>query len=68
MGEATALLAMAFAKQERYPEAAERFQEALDQGADSPALRLGYAAALESLGRIDESRRQWAAYESLKGN
>ena len=38
--------AMALAKQERYAEAAERFQEALDHGADSPALRLGYAAAL----------------------
>ena len=60
---------MALAKQERFAEAADRFQEALDHGADSPALRLGYAAALESLDRMEESRRySGPPTRSLTGN
>ena len=46
----------------------EYFRQAVELGSDSPSLRLGYAAALESLGRIDERDAQMVAYRRLKGN
>ncbi len=65
--DAHELLGGIAAKRERPEEAARHFQRALDLGADSPSLRLGYAAALESLGRTRESEQQMRAYRRLKG-
>jgi len=65
LGEAYLLLGGAAAKLERPDEAVIRFERALELGVDSPALRLGYAAALESLGRLEESREQNEAYQRL---
>jgi tetratricopeptide (TPR) repeat protein len=67
LSESHELLAASLAKRDRPAEAAEHFQRALELGADSPALRLGYAAALEGLGRLEESEEQMAAYRRLKG-
>jgi tetratricopeptide (TPR) repeat protein len=66
LSEPHELLAASLAKTNRPGDAAEHFREALDLGADSPALRLGYAAALESLGQLEESKEQMAAYRRLK--
>ncbi len=66
LGEAWSLLGGAAVKLDRPAAAVERFQRALDLGADSAALRLGYAAALESLGRGAESEEQMRAYRRLK--
>jgi len=65
LGEAFVLLGGAAAKLERPDEAVTHFERALELGVDSPALRLGYAAALESLGRLDESKQQNEAYQRL---
>jgi predicted Zn-dependent protease len=65
LGEAFVLLGGAAAKMERPGEAATHFERALELGVDSPALRLGYAAALESLGRLEESAQQNEAYLRL---
>ncbi len=65
LGEAWSLLGGAAVKLERPAAAVERFQRALDLGADGPSLRLGYAAALESLGRGAESEEQMRAYRRL---
>ena len=55
----------AAAKMEQPGNAAGYFQRALDLGFDGPSLRIGYAAALESLGRLEESAEQDAAYRRL---
>ncbi len=65
LGPAHFLLGGAAAKLDRPLEAVAHFERALELGIDSPALRLGYAAALESLGRMEESERQIEAYQSL---
>ena len=65
LGEAYTLLGGCLAKQNRAAEAAAAFERALALGIDTPALRLGYAAALESLGRAEESAEQMAAYRRL---
>jgi len=65
LGEAHELLGGAAAKLERPDEAVAHFQRALELGVDGPSLRLGYAAALESLGRLDESAQQDEAYRRL---
>ncbi len=67
LGEAWELLGGIAAKQDRPAEAAERFRRALAAGADGPGLRLGYAGALEELGRRPESEEQMAAYRRLAG-
>ncbi len=64
LGQAHASLGGAVAKQNRPAEAVAYFQRALDLGADSPTLRLGYSAALESLGRDDEAEAQMEAYRN----
>jgi Flp pilus assembly protein TadD len=64
LGQAHARLGGAIAKQNRPAEAVAYFQRALDLGADSPTLRLGYSAALESLGRDDEAEAQMEAYRN----
>lgn len=66
-GETLHLLGGIAAKRGRPDEAAEFFQSALDRGSDSLSLRLGYAAALDSLGRTDERDEQIEAYRRLKG-
>jgi Flp pilus assembly protein TadD len=65
LGDAYVLLGGAAAKLGRPHEAVTHFERALELGVDSPSLRLGYAAALESLGRLDESREQNEAYQRL---
>jgi tetratricopeptide (TPR) repeat protein len=65
LGEGHALLGGAAAKLNDPEEAVTHFAQALELGADSPSLRLGYAAALESLGRLEESAEQDAAYRRL---
>ena len=65
LGEAYELLGGAAAKLDNSEEAAVYFARALELGADSPSLRLGYAAALENLGRLEESAEQDAAYRRL---
>jgi tetratricopeptide (TPR) repeat protein len=65
LGEAYELLGGAAAKLDNSEEAAVYFARALELGADSPSLRLGYAAALETLGRLEESAEQDAAYRRL---
>ena len=65
LAEAFNLLGGAAAKMNQPEDAALFFQRALDLGFDSPSLRLGYAAALESLGRLEESAEQDAAYRRL---
>jgi len=65
LGEAHELLGGAAAKLGRPLEAASHFERALELGVDGPGLRLGYAAALESLGRLDESVQQMDAYRRL---
>jgi Flp pilus assembly protein TadD len=65
LGEGHALLGGAAAKLNNPEEAVTHFERALELGADSPSLRLGYAAALESLGRLEESAQQDEAYRRL---
>lgn len=65
LGEAHLLLGGAAAKTDRPAEAAAHFARALELGVDSPALRLGYAAALESLGRLEEAAQQEEAYRRM---
>jgi tetratricopeptide (TPR) repeat protein len=66
LAEAHVILAGALAKQDEVEEAARHFSRALELGADSPSLRLGYAAVLESLGREAESKEQMRAYRRLR--
>jgi len=65
LGEAYVLLGGAAAKLDHPAEAAAYFERALELGADSPSLRLGYSAVLESLGRLEESAQQDEAYRRL---
>ncbi len=67
LGAAWELLGGIAAKQGRPAEAAEHFRRALAAGTDSPALRLGYAGALEELGLEQESEQQKEAYRRLAG-
>jgi tetratricopeptide (TPR) repeat protein len=66
LAEAHALLAGCLAKQGRPEEAAGHFARALELGGDSPSVRLGYAAVLETLGRLTESEEQMRAYEQSR--
>ena len=66
VGEAHHLLGGAAAKRGRPEEAAAYFQRALELGADSPSLRLGYASALEALGQAPESEAQMAIYRRMR--
>ena len=65
LGEAYVLLGGAWAKLGDPAQAITSFERALELGTDSPSLRLGYSAALESLGRLDESAQQDEAYRRL---
>ena len=65
LGEAYVLLGGAAAKLDRPAAAAAYFERALELGTESPTLRLGYSAALESLGRLEESAQQDEAYRRL---
>jgi tetratricopeptide (TPR) repeat protein len=65
LGEAHYFLGGIAAKLDRPGEAAAQFQRALELGVDNPGLRLGYAAALESLGRSEEAVEQEEAYRRL---
>ncbi len=58
LAEAEAFLGALVSDQGRHGEAAKHFEMALSLGADSVALRLGYARTLEQLGRRDESQAQ----------
>ena len=66
-GDAHGLAGMVASREERSDEAVEHYRRALELGADSPALRLGFAEALRSLGRTDESEAQMAHYRRLSG-
>jgi tetratricopeptide (TPR) repeat protein len=66
LAEAHALLAGALVKQRKPEEALAHFQRAIELGADSPEVRLGYAGALETLGRKRESDAQMEAYRKLQ--
>jgi tetratricopeptide (TPR) repeat protein len=65
LAEAHALLAGALAKQRKPEEAIVHFQRAIELGADAPEVRLGYAGALETLGREAEAKEQMDAYRRL---
>ncbi len=67
LGDAHELLGGIAAKQQHPEEETRHFQSALGLETDSPSLRLGYAAALESLGRPRDSEEQMRAYRRLKG-
>ena len=62
LGDAHSMLGSSLARQERPAEAILHFEKAIRLGSDSPTLRLGYAGALESLGRDEEAQAQMEAY------
>lgn len=63
--EALSLLGGIQAKRGDFDGAIVYFERALALGFDSRELRLGYAGALDSLGRTQESDAQMAAYRAL---
>ena len=65
LGPGHALLGASLSRQSKASEAILHFQRALELGTDSTFLRIGYANALESLGRDEEAAEQMEAYESL---
>ena len=65
LATAHALLAGALVKQSKLTEALSHFEEAIELGADSAEVRLGYAEALKSLGRAKEADAQMDAYRRL---
>jgi Tfp pilus assembly protein PilF len=65
LGTAHALLAGALVKQGKAAEAVPHFEKAIELGVDSPEVRLGYANALETLGRAKEAEAQMEAYRRL---
>ena len=65
LAPAHALLAGALVKQGKADAALAHFQSAIELGADSPEVRLGFAEALESLGRAKEAEVQREAYRKL---
>ncbi len=65
LGDAHSMLGSSLSRQERPAEAILHFAKAIELGSDSPTLRLGYAAALESLGREEEAKAQMEAYRRL---
>jgi tetratricopeptide (TPR) repeat protein len=67
LAPAHALLGLVALGREDAAEAVDRFRQALDLGADSPNLRLNYATALRSLGRLEEGEQQMQAYRRLLG-
>ena len=68
LADAHALLAGSLAKQGRPEEALIHFQRAIDLGSDQPDVRLGYASALEDLGRESEAIEQMREYRRLTGS
>lgn len=66
LGQAEGLLASALVKQDRPEEAVPHFQRSLELGADSREIRLGYAGALESLGRVEDAEAQMEAYRRME--
>jgi predicted Zn-dependent protease len=66
LATAHALLAGALVKQSKNQEALPHFDKAIELGADSPEVRLGYAEALKTLGRAKEAEAQMDAYRRLK--
>ncbi len=65
LAAAHALLAGALVKQGKAADALAHFDSAIELGADSPEVRLGYAEALKSLGRAKEADAQMEAYRRL---
>ncbi len=65
LAPAHALLAGALVKQGKAVDALAHFDAAIELGADSPEVRLGYAEALKSLGRTKEANEQMQAYQRL---
>jgi len=65
LADAHALLGMMLSSQERYEEAVEAFEQALELGVDGASLRLGFAEALRGAGREAESEAQLEAYRRL---
>jgi hypothetical protein len=65
LAPAHALLAGALVKQGKAADALAHFDTAIELGADSPEVRLGYAEALKSLGRTKEADAQMEAYRRL---
>ena len=65
LGDAHSMLGSSLSRQKRPAEAILHFEQAISLGSDSPTLRLGYAAALESLGREEEAQAQMEAYRRL---
>jgi predicted Zn-dependent protease len=65
LAPAHALLAGALVKQGKAADALAHFDTAIELGADSPEVRLGYAEALKSLGRAKEAEAQMDAYRRL---
>jgi tetratricopeptide (TPR) repeat protein len=67
LADAHSLLGMTLSSLERYDEAVASFERALELGADSGALRLGYSEALHGAGRLEESRQQLEEYRKRAG-
>jgi predicted Zn-dependent protease len=65
LAPAHALLAGALVKQGKATDALPHFDQAIELGADSPEVRLGYAEALRTLGREKEAEAQMEAYRRL---